>query len=223
MSEGNAGTSSAGFTVSLSNASSQTITVNYATADGTATAGNDYVTATGTVTFTPGQTSQPLSVSVNGDLLNEADVTFKVDLSAPTNATIADNQGVGTIVDDDAPILATEPNSQRAIALDAVTFVRDPFAVTNLHYFGTDKRTRITLVATNLSAISGLVVTAQAVDSQLMNYALPVEYVGSMPTFPGFTQVVVKLPDGIVTGGDLQVSITARGKTSNSVLVGVTP
>jgi len=223
VNEGNAGTTSAGFTVSLSNASSQTITVNYATADGTATAGNDYVAATGTVTFTPGQTSQPLSVSVNGDLLNEADVTFKVNLSAATNATIADNQGLGTIVDDDAPILATEQNSQRAIALDAETFVRDPFAVTNLHYFGTDKRTRITLVATNLSAISGLVVTAQAVDSQLMNYALPVEYVGSMPTFPGFTQVFVKLPDGIVTGGDLQVSITARGKTSNSVLVGVTP
>lgn len=223
VSEGNAGTSSAGFTVSLSNASSQTITVNYATADDTATAGNDYVTASGTVTFTAGQTSQPLSVSVNGDLLNEADVTFKVNLSAPTNATIADNQGVGTIVDDDAPILATEPNSQRAIVLDAVTFVRDPFAVTNLHYFGADKRTRITLVATNLSLTPGLVVTAQAVDSQLMNYALPVEYVGSMPTFPGFTQVVVKLPDGIVTGGDLQVSITARGKTSNSVLVGVTP
>ena len=140
VTEGNAGTTSAGFTVSLSNASSQTITVNYATADNTATAGSDYVAASGTLTFTPGQTSQPLSVTVNGDLLNEADVTFNVNLSAATNATIADNQGVGTIVDDDAPILATEQNSQRAIALDAVTFVRDPFAVTNLHYFGTDKR-----------------------------------------------------------------------------------
>jgi uncharacterized protein (TIGR03437 family) len=198
--------------------------VNYATADGTATAGNEYVTAGGTLTFTPGQTSQPLDVTVNSDLLNEeASLTFNVNLSAATNASIADNQGVGTIVDDDAPILATEENSQRALALDLVTFVRDPFAVTNPHYFGTDKRTRIILCATNLSLTPGLVVTAQAVDSQQMNHALLVEYVGSLPTYLGFTQVVVKLPDGIVNAGDLQVTITVRGRTSNTVLVGVTP
>ena len=224
VSEGNAGTTSAGFAVSLSNSSSQTITVNYATADGTATAGNDYVTAGGTLTFTPGQTSQPLNVTVNSDLLNEeASLTFNVNLSAATNATIADNQGVGTIVDDDAPILATEENSQRALALDLVTFVRDPFAVTNPHYFGADKRTRVVLFPTNLKVTPGLVVTAKAVDSQQTNHILPVEYVGSLPTFLGFTQVVVKLPDGIVNAGDLQVSITVRGRTSNTVLVGVTP
>jgi len=101
VTEGNAGTTSAGFTVSLSNASSQTITVNYATADNTATAGSDYVAASGTVTFTPGQTSQPLSVTVNGDLANEPNETFNVNLSNPTNATIADSQGIGTITDDD--------------------------------------------------------------------------------------------------------------------------
>ena len=224
VSEGNAGTTSAAFTVSLSNWSSQTITVNYVTADGTATAGNDYVTAGGTLTFTPGQTSQPLNVTVNSDLLNEeASLTFNVNLSAAANATIADNQGVGTIMDDDAPILATEENSQRALALDLVTFVRDPFAVTNPHYFGADKRTRIVLFPTNLKLAPGLVVTAQAVDSQQTNYVLPVEYVGSLPTFLGFTQVVVKLPDGIVNAGDLQVTITVHGRTSNSVLVGVTP
>jgi glucose/arabinose dehydrogenase len=224
VSEGNAGTTSAGFTVSLSNGSSQTITVNYATADNTATAGSDYVASSGTLTFTPGQTSQPLSVTVNTDLLNEeSPLTFNVNLSAATNATIADNPGVGTIVDDDAPILATEPNSQRAIALDAVTFVRDPFAVTNLTYYVTDKRSRIILFITNLSSTPGLVVTAQAVDPQQMNHNLTVEYVGGLPTYVGFTQVVVKLPDGIVSAGDLQVSITVRGKTSNSVLVGVTP
>ena len=222
--EGNAGTSSAGFTVSLSNASSQTITVNYATADGTAAAGNEYVSTNGTVTFTPGQLTRPINVPVNGDLLNEeTSLTFNANLSLPTNATITDNQGVATIVDDDDPVLATEQNSQRAIALDLITFVRDPFAVTNPHYFGADKRTRIVLFPTNLILTPGLVVTAKAVDSQLTNYALPVEYVGSLPAFMGFTQVVVKLPDGIVNAGDLQVSITVRGRASNSVLAGVTP
>jgi uncharacterized protein (TIGR03437 family) len=56
-----------------------------------------------------------------------------------------------------------------------------------------------------------------------VNHVLPVEFVGTLPTFLGFTQVVVKLPDGIVNAGDLQVSITVRGKTSDNVLVGVTP
>ena len=50
-----------------------------------------------------------------------------------------------------------------------------------------------------------------------------VESVGTLPAFLGFTQIVVKLPDGIVNADDLQVTITVRGRTSNSVLVGVTP
>ena len=223
VTEGNSGTTAATFTVSLSNASHQTITVNYATADNTATAGIDYSSASGMLTFTPGQTSQPVNVSINVDLLNEADLTFNVNLSAATNATIADNQALGTIVDDDAPILATEQSSQRAIALDAVTFARDPFLITNPFYLGTSQRTRVLLFATNLKLTPGLVVTAQAVDSQMMSHTLDVESVSGLPIFTGFAQVVVKLPDGISTAGDLQVTITVHGKTSNVVLVGVTP
>ncbi|HXQ73347.1 MAG TPA: Calx-beta domain-containing protein, partial [Pyrinomonadaceae bacterium] len=223
INEGDSGTTSAAFTVSLSNASNQTITVNYATANNTATAGDDYITATGTITFTPGQTSQSLTVGVNGDELNEDTVSFNVNLTAPTNATITDNQAVGTIVDDDAPVLATELNSQRAVALDTVLTMRDPFPLTNDHYFGTDKRTRVSLFATNLELKPGLVITAQAIDSQQIPHQLQVEFVGAVPAFAAFTQIVVKLPDGIVTAGDLQVTITVRGKTSNVVLVGVTP
>jgi uncharacterized protein (TIGR03437 family) len=81
----------------------------------------------------------------------------------------------------------------------------------------------VVLFPTNLSLSPGLVVTAHAVDAQQMNYVLPVEFVGTMPSFLGLSQVVVKLPDGIVNAGDLQVTITARGKTSNAVLVGVIP
>src|SRR5439155_17168571 len=100
--EGNSGTTSFVFTVSLSNASSQTITVTYATADGTATtADNDYVAASGTLTFNPGDTSKTITVTVNGDTKFEPDETFTVKLSGATNATIADGQGQGTIVNDD--------------------------------------------------------------------------------------------------------------------------
>src|SRR5204863_1125295 len=72
------------------------------TAANTAAAGSDYGSTSGTLTFTPGQTSQPITVTVNGDLLNETNETFNVNLSSPSNATISDNQGVGTITDDDA-------------------------------------------------------------------------------------------------------------------------
>jgi glucose/arabinose dehydrogenase len=223
VNEGDSGTSTATFTVSLSNASSQTITVNYATSNGTATAGNEYVAMNGTLTFTPGQTTQSVNVTINGDIFNEPSVTFNVDLTSPSNATILDAQGVGTITDDDAPLLAFEQSSQRAIALDAVTFVRDPFPITNPNYFGPDKRTRVILFSENLLQTSALNVTARAIDTSLTSHDLVVEFVGTLPTFPGFTQIVVKLPDGITMAGDLQVTITARGKTSNTVLVGVIP
>ena len=99
--EGNSGTTAFTFTVTLSAASASTVTANFATSNGTATAGSDYVANSGVVTFTPGQTTQTITVSVNGDTTVEANETFLVTLSAPTNATLAVAQGTGTIVNDD--------------------------------------------------------------------------------------------------------------------------
>ena len=107
LTEGNSGTAALTFTATLSIASGKTVTVAYATADGTATAPADYTAATGTVTFTAGQVSRPVAVTIRGDTLDEFDETFAVNLSGPTNASIADSQGVGTILDNDAaPSLA---------------------------------------------------------------------------------------------------------------------
>ncbi len=103
VTEGNTGSVNAVFTVSLSGTSSQTVTVQYATANGTATAGSDYTATSGTLTFTPGQLTQTVSVPVLGDTVLEPTETFAVNLSNPTNATIGDGQGVGTIIDNDAP------------------------------------------------------------------------------------------------------------------------
>jgi probable HAF family extracellular repeat protein len=102
--EGNAGTTSVGFYVDLSGASAQPVTVAYSTANGTATSEGDYRAASGTLTFAPGETSKTITVAVNGDRLPEPNETFVVNLSSPTNATIADGQGVGTIVDDEPHI-----------------------------------------------------------------------------------------------------------------------
>ena len=105
--EGNSGTTPFTFTVTLSAASASTVTVNYASADGSATAGSDYTAAAGTLTFAPGVTTQTITVNANGDTAVEPDETFTVNLSAPTNATIAAGTGTGTIVNDDAVTLPT--------------------------------------------------------------------------------------------------------------------
>jgi hypothetical protein len=90
------------FTVTLSPPNmAATVTVDYATADGTAMAGSDYTATAGTLTFPPGTTTQTVSVSVLGDTLVEGAETFFVDLSLPSNATIAYARGTGTILDSD--------------------------------------------------------------------------------------------------------------------------
>jgi hypothetical protein len=102
--EGNAGTTTFNFPVTLSGASSQTVTVNYTTSDGTATvADNDYVAvASGTITFAPGETSKTAPVTVNGDTKVESNETFTVALSNPSQATINQSPGTGTITNDDS-------------------------------------------------------------------------------------------------------------------------
>jgi hypothetical protein len=102
--EGSSGTVPFTFAVTLSNASTQTVTVSFATANGSATiAGLDYVAAAGVLTFAPGATAQPVVVLVNGDTTEETDESFFVNLSGPSNATLLDGAGQGTIQNDDAP------------------------------------------------------------------------------------------------------------------------
>ncbi|MBD2624714.1 right-handed parallel beta-helix repeat-containing protein [Microcystis flos-aquae FACHB-1344] len=115
--ENNSGTNNLIFKVTLSTTSTQTITVNYATANNTATAGSDYTAKTGTLTFTPGQISQDIIISVNGDTAIEPDETFLINLSNPSNALITDNQGLGTITNDDV----TLPNITLAVSPASVT------------------------------------------------------------------------------------------------------
>ncbi len=103
VAEGNSGTTDATFTVSLSGASSSEVSVNFATADDSATQPADYAARSGTLTFAPGQTSRTVTVQVRGDTLDEPDERFSVNLSNPQNATIADSEGTATISDDDPP------------------------------------------------------------------------------------------------------------------------
>jgi hypothetical protein len=103
LAEGNSGITNFNFNVTLPQPSFRIVVVSYATiAGGTATSGNDYQLASGTLSFTTGETSKTVTVRVNGDPQNEPDETFLVQLSNPTNATLAKTQGTGTIINDDA-------------------------------------------------------------------------------------------------------------------------
>lgn len=90
-------------TVTLSTPAGIPVTVNYATASGTALAGSDFASASGTVTFAPGQTSRTILVPTLDDAAYEGNETFVVNLSSPMGGVIADSQGVGTIIDNDIP------------------------------------------------------------------------------------------------------------------------
>ena len=110
---GDSGTVNAVFTVRLSAASTQPVTVVAQTANGTALAGSDY-TAVGPVTlnFPPGTISQPVTSRSPATPPRRPDETFAVNLSGAINATIFKPQGVGTILDDDTPIF---PGATRAL------------------------------------------------------------------------------------------------------------
>ena len=90
------------------------VRVNYATANGTASAGSDYVATSGTLVFAPGQTTGPITVLVIGDTRDEADETFLVNLSDASGALVADSQGAATIIDNDPlPTISVQRRASR--------------------------------------------------------------------------------------------------------------
>ncbi len=102
VTEGNSGTTSLTFTVTLSAApGAATVTVAYATEEGSATAPQDYTATKGTLTFSGTTTTQTISVSVAGDTRVEQAETFRVVLASPSGATIANGSATGTITNDD--------------------------------------------------------------------------------------------------------------------------
>ena len=106
VTEGNVGTKTLPFTVRLAAAATATVTVNYATVDGTAQAGSDYVAQSGSLAFAPGETEKTISVVVIGDGVVESNESFTVQLSGPSaNARLAVASATGTITNDDQAIV----------------------------------------------------------------------------------------------------------------------
>src|SRR5262249_42960686 len=125
---GDSGFVTAFFVVTLSPPSSITTTVDYATAGGTATSGTDFVPASGTLTYLPGETTRIVPVRVLGDGVPAASETFTLNLSNASRANIADAQGVGQITDDDGSpslsignVVVTEGDAGSTLAVFTVT------------------------------------------------------------------------------------------------------
>ena len=101
LAEGNSGSANMTFTVTLSAISSKTVTVNYATANGSALAPSDYKAASGVLSFAPGTATKTIEVPIVGNTIDSANKTFTINLSMPGNATLGTAEATGTIIDDD--------------------------------------------------------------------------------------------------------------------------
>src|SRR5436190_5062717 len=144
MLEGDAGTRSMRFSVTVSQPATPAVSVLFATSTGTATAPGDFVAAGGTVTIPAGQTTGVVNVTINGDATVEPTETFSVTISSPVGATIGRAVGTGRIVNDDAPAAGVkvgiasptvvEGNTGTRAAWFPVTLSRTSASAVSVHY-----------------------------------------------------------------------------------------
>jgi hypothetical protein len=155
VTEGNTGSVNATFTLTLSNASDVDVIVHYATANITAAAGGDYTAASGTVTIPARQRTGTFTVAVAGDRLAEPNETFAVSLSAPTNATIGDGQGTGTILDNEPRISINNVSRSEGNGKTTFTFTVSLSAIY-------DQAVTVNYATTNGTATAGTDYTAKS-------------------------------------------------------------
>ena len=240
--EGNAGTTQAFFTVTLSAPLTDYLNLIYRTVDFNAQSGTDYqgvpAVSPHDLWFAPGDTTRTISIKIFGDTVPEGRESFFVELVPQQSVVFDRGTGVGTILDDDsprdpaAPVVVTEEDSPRAIALDAVLQTIGPFSPVNDNYFGADKRTRISLFARNVNFAPGenplttLKVIIRDVDPNANpNTHLPtLEFVGPLAGTDDVTQIIVRLPDDITPVGDKIVSLgLPNNLPSNQAIVTLKP
>lgn len=147
--------------------------------------------------------------------------------SYAVSATAIDDKGARTtsksvtfVISSGPPLLLTDFDNGRAVALESVTLTKEPFAVVAEHPLAPDQRTRLILVGVNLELRPGesvSAITVQAEDAQQRSYSLTIESLSIVPNFPWLNQVTVKIPDELQGVGDVVVSVSLRGNKSNKV------
>ena len=145
---------------------------------------------------------------------------ISLDVPEPTPPAIIDNLAFGQRRagnEPPVPQLLVTTDTARAVALDSVTTDSEPFHVLSSHNFATDGHTRITLflVGVALTSADQAFVTVQAEDTQQHPFDLPVEATGPVKELSWISQVTVRLPDTLAAAGNLNITVTVRGKASN--------
>ena len=178
------------------------------------------LTSTGeSVTMNPSDTSNFVGF-VSDQPIQSLIITF--DFPEPTPNALIDNLSFGQRRAGNEPpvpqLLVT--NTGRAAALDSVTTMSEPFRVVASHFISSDGRTRITLfvVGVLLEPADRPFVTVQAEDTQQRVFDLPCEATARVQNLSWISQVTVRLPDTLVGAGNLNVSVSVRGKVSNKAL-----
>jgi hypothetical protein len=229
ITEGNSGTKAATFTLTLSGPSVEAIAVRVITAPGTATASSDYNAINTVVIFQPGTVTRTVEVAIVGDTNLELNETFFVNLSEPFGTTIADGEGVGTILDDDILLVLEElgPVSGQAAALESLLLTRDPLRVESVvDWFNlpAGQNTFVMIFAQNLRLNQGETasdVVVNLVDGNNQSFDVPATDLRALPN-TDLTQVVFRLPDALAPG-TCKVTIKAHGQTSNMGTIRITP
>ena len=229
VTEGNAGTKAATFTLTLSGPSVEAIAIRAITTPGTATAASDYNSINVVVIFQPGVVTQTFDVAIIGDANLEPNETFLVNLSDAFGTTIADGQGVGTILDDDTLLMLEDsgPAPQQAAAFESLLFTSDPFRVkSNVDWFNLPpgQNTLVMIFAQNLRLNQGEAaanVVVNLVDGNNQIFDVPATDVRAVQNID-LTQVIFRLPDALAPG-TCKVSIKAHGQTSNVGTIRITP
>ncbi len=175
--EGNNGTNTALFTVTLSAGSGRPVTVEYTTANVTATAGSDYTAVSGTLTFAPGVSTQTISITLLADSLDEVDETFGFTLRNQFNATLGDGQAFGVILDDDATptlsisdVTVAEGNSGASNAVFVVALSAASGLPVTVKYATTNGSAT---AGSDYSAVSGILTFAPGTTTQ--NVSVPIQ------------------------------------------------
>lgn len=196
-----------------------TYSVDYSTVPGSALPSADYTETSGSLTFGTGEATKTITIPLVNDSVFEPDETFSVVLSNPTNGSVLGAVSVATvkILDNDLlPQLLTDATNH-VIAIDSVTFVRDPFSISGLHNFSSDQRTRVMIFTSNLGLnqpTPDLAVIAAGIP-------LTIEAVGTLAGVQDTSYVIVKLDPLLM--GNVPMTITFRGVVSNAGVLSISP
>jgi hypothetical protein len=215
---------SAIITVSRVEGATGSVTVDYATSNGTAGAGSDYTATSGTLTFNQGEISKTFTIPILTDNLLEVEETVNLTLSNPSGGAILGNPATGTLTIETPPLFLLLEEAGltplQVAAVDSLMLIRDPFQVipaVNLLNPGTDRNTRVIVFVTNLQLAPGdlaSVVRVNLVDNAGQSFDLGAEDV-SLGSVPNLMQVTFRLPDNLAPGV-CNVKIKAHDQESNN-------